>query len=101
MDVSGYPNVTEVRYSLFKREPAQVRIVVELNNVKNVQYSQNVIADKLIIDLNVAGDNVTPAPVTPVGDSGRKVVVMIQDTVAVIQGRSASRTNPKRNTIWH
>lgn len=76
LDVSGYPNVTEVRYSLFKRDPAQVRIVVELNNVKDVQYSQNIIADKLIIDLNVAGDNVTPAPVTPVGDSGRKVVVI-------------------------
>lgn len=76
LDVSAYPNVTEVRYSLFKREPAQVRIVVELNNVKNVQYSHNVIADKLIIDLNVAGDNVSPAPVTPVGDSGLKVVVI-------------------------
>ncbi|WP_145325752.1 N-acetylmuramoyl-L-alanine amidase family protein [Paenibacillus xylanexedens] len=76
LDVSGYPNVTEVRYSLFKRDPGQVRIVVELNNVMDVQYSQNVIADKLIIDLNVAGDNIAPAPVTPVGDSGRKVVVI-------------------------
>ncbi|UPK44306.1 N-acetylmuramoyl-L-alanine amidase family protein [Paenibacillus pabuli] len=76
LDVDSYPNITEVRYSLFKQDPGQVRIVVELNNVKDVQYSQNIIADKLIIDLNVSGDNVTPVPVTPVGDSGRKVVVI-------------------------
>ncbi|QOS76446.1 N-acetylmuramoyl-L-alanine amidase [Paenibacillus sp. JNUCC31] len=76
LDVDAYPNVTEVRYSLFKQDPGQVRIVVELNQVKDVQYSQNIIADKLIIDLNVSGDNVTPVPVTPVGDSGRKVVVI-------------------------
>ncbi|MFE6079090.1 N-acetylmuramoyl-L-alanine amidase [Paenibacillus sp. NPDC057886] len=76
LDVDAYPNVTEVRYSLFKQDPGQVRIVVELNDVKDVQYSQNIIADKLIIDLNVSGDNVTPVPVTPVGDSGRKVVVI-------------------------
>ncbi|WP_405154829.1 N-acetylmuramoyl-L-alanine amidase [Paenibacillus sp. FSL K6-0108] len=76
LDVDAYPNITEVRYSLFKQDPGQVRIVVELNNVKDVQYSQNIIADKLIIDLNVSGDNVTPVPVTPVGDSGRKVVVI-------------------------
>ncbi|MDR9748280.1 N-acetylmuramoyl-L-alanine amidase family protein [Paenibacillus taichungensis] len=76
LDVDAYPNVTEVRYSLFKQDPGQVRIVVELNHVKDVQYSQNIIADKLIIDLNVSGDNVTPVPVTPIGDSGRKVVVI-------------------------
>lgn len=76
LDVDAYPNVTEVRYSLFKQDPGQVRIVVELNQVKDVQYSQNIIADKLIIDLNVSGDNVTPVPVNPVGDSGRKVVVI-------------------------
>lgn len=76
LDVDAYPNVTEVRYSLFKQDPGQVRIVVELNHVKDVQYSQNIIADKLIIDLNVSGDNVTPFPVSPVGDSGRKIVVI-------------------------
>ncbi|MHA7581184.1 N-acetylmuramoyl-L-alanine amidase [Paenibacillus vandeheii] len=76
LDVDAYPNITEVRYSLFKQDPGQVRIVVELNHVKDVQYSQNLIADKLIIDLNVSGDNVTPVPVIPGGDSGRKVVVI-------------------------
>ncbi|MGF9700148.1 N-acetylmuramoyl-L-alanine amidase [Paenibacillus sp. MABNR03] len=76
LDVNGYPNVTEVRYSLFKRDPGQVRIVVELNNVKEVQFEQNVIADKLLIDLNVSGDNVTPVPVIPALDTGRKVVVI-------------------------
>lgn len=76
LDVTGYPNVSEVRYSLFKRDPGQVRIVVELNNVKDVQFDQNVIADKLLINLNVSGDSVTPGPVTPVIDTGRKVVVI-------------------------
>ncbi|MEO2205935.1 N-acetylmuramoyl-L-alanine amidase family protein [Paenibacillus pabuli] len=76
LDVNGYPNVSEVRYSLFKRDPGQVRIVVELNNVKDVQFDQNIIADKLLIDLNVSGDNVTPVPVTPALDTGRKVVVI-------------------------
>lgn len=60
LDVTGYPNVSEVRYSLFKRDPEQVRIVVELNNVKDVQFDQNVIAGKLLIDLNVSGTAYRP-----------------------------------------
>ncbi|WP_145050000.1 N-acetylmuramoyl-L-alanine amidase family protein [Paenibacillus xylanexedens] len=76
LDVSGFPNVTDVRYSLFKKDPGQVRIVVELNQVKSVQFSQEQVAGKLIVDLNVSGENVIPVIVTPVGEPGRKVVVI-------------------------
>ncbi|WP_339221758.1 stalk domain-containing protein [Paenibacillus sp. FSL W7-1332] len=40
LDTSESPNITDIRYSLFKNDPAQVRIVIELNNVRSVNYEQ-------------------------------------------------------------
>ncbi|MEO2203873.1 N-acetylmuramoyl-L-alanine amidase family protein [Paenibacillus pabuli] len=72
LDTSDFPNVTEVRYSLFKNDPAQVRIVIELNNVNSVNYTPQTIAGKFILDLSMVND---PAPPTPV-NSGKKIVVI-------------------------
>ncbi|WP_367074543.1 N-acetylmuramoyl-L-alanine amidase family protein [Paenibacillus pabuli] len=72
LDTSDFPNVTEVRYSLFKKDPAQVRIVIELNNVNSVNYTPQTIAGKFILDLSMVND---PLPATPV-NSGKKIVVI-------------------------
>ncbi|WP_199794875.1 N-acetylmuramoyl-L-alanine amidase family protein [Paenibacillus faecalis] len=72
LDTSEFPNVTEIRYSLFKNDPAQVRIVIELNNVSSVNYNQQTNAGKFILDLSMEND---PAPTTPV-NSGKKIVVI-------------------------
>ncbi|MCZ4148361.1 N-acetylmuramoyl-L-alanine amidase, partial [Escherichia coli] len=72
LDTGDSPNVTEVRYSLFKNDPAQVRIVIELNNVSSVNYSQQYVAGKFILDLSMVNG---PTPATPVTD-GKKVVVI-------------------------
>ncbi|MET3207365.1 UNVERIFIED_CONTAM: N-acetylmuramoyl-L-alanine amidase [Paenibacillus sp. PvR008] len=73
LDVNGDPNIAEIRYSLFNSHPDQVQIVIELMNSASIQFNHEFIADKLVIDINVTGDNGTPAPS---GDSQRKVVVI-------------------------
>lgn len=72
LDTSEFPGVTEVRYSLFKSDPVQVRIVIELNNVSSVNYTQETIAGKFILDLSMVNQ---PTPATPVS-SGKKIVVI-------------------------
>jgi N-acetylmuramoyl-L-alanine amidase len=78
LDVNGLANITEVRYSLFKNEPAQVRIVIELNNANDVQLNQQYIADKLIVSLGITEESVggTLPAIPEGGDSGKKVVVI-------------------------
>ncbi|KGE19538.1 N-acetylmuramoyl-L-alanine amidase family protein [Paenibacillus wynnii] len=66
------PNLTEVRYSLFKNDLAQVQIVIELNNVSSVNYNQQYIDGKFILDLNVNN----PTSATPISGSGKKIVVI-------------------------
>ncbi|MDQ0196338.1 N-acetylmuramoyl-L-alanine amidase family protein [Paenibacillus wynnii] len=73
LSTGDIPNLTEVRYSLFKNDPAQVRIVIELNNVSSVSYNQQYIDGKFILDLIMVND---PTPATPISDSGKKVVVI-------------------------
>lgn len=72
LDTSDSPNITDIRYSLFKNDPAQVRIVIELNNVSSVNYEQQIIAGNFILDLSMVND---PALATPIG-SGKKIVVI-------------------------
>lgn len=72
LDVNEFPNITEIRYSLFKNDPPQVRIVIELNNISSVNYKQQTIAGKFILDLSMTNE---PAPATPV-NSGKKIVVI-------------------------
>jgi N-acetylmuramoyl-L-alanine amidase len=73
LDTGYIPNLTEVRYSLFKNDPAQVRIVIELNNVGSVNFSQQYIAGKFILDLNMEND---PTLATPISGSDKKIVVI-------------------------
>ncbi|WP_339789086.1 N-acetylmuramoyl-L-alanine amidase family protein [Paenibacillus sp. FSL R7-0313] len=70
LDVNEFPSVTEIRYSLFKNDPPQVRIVIELNNISSVNYKQQTIAGKFILDLSMANE-----PTTPV-NNGKKIVVI-------------------------
>ncbi|WP_433746908.1 N-acetylmuramoyl-L-alanine amidase [Paenibacillus amylolyticus] len=74
LDVNEFPSVTDIRYSLFKNDPPQVRIVIELNNISSVNYTQQTIAGKFILDLSMANEP-APAPATPV-NSGKKIVVI-------------------------
>lgn len=60
LDVNEFPSVTEIRYSLFKNDPPQVRIVIELNNISSVNYKQQTIAGKFILDLSMANEPTTP-----------------------------------------
>lgn len=78
LDVSGYPDVAAVRYSLFSSSPSTVRVVIDMNNSKDYSvYNENEGLDSglLIVDLNKAGSTETPAT-PPVGGSGKKVVVI-------------------------
>lgn len=72
LDTSNSPNITDIRYSLFKNDPAQARIVIELNNVRSVNYEQQTIGGTFILDLSMVND---PAPSTP-DSSGKKIVVI-------------------------
>ncbi|PZT57126.1 N-acetylmuramoyl-L-alanine amidase family protein [Paenibacillus silvae] len=75
LDVSGIPNVTEVRYSLFTNDPAQVRVVMELNNLSDVQVNVQYVSGKLIVDLAVTG--IIGIPVSPAQqDNGKSIIVI-------------------------
>ncbi|KHF31371.1 N-acetylmuramoyl-L-alanine amidase LytC precursor [Paenibacillus sp. P1XP2] len=78
LDVSGYPDVSTIRYSLFSSNPATVRIVIDLNYAKDYAvYNENEGPDSglLIVDLNKTG-SAEPPVTPPVGGNGKKVVVI-------------------------
>ncbi|MEC0174424.1 N-acetylmuramoyl-L-alanine amidase family protein [Paenibacillus favisporus] len=75
LDVSGQPDVSEVRYSLFSRDPEQVRVVVELSQGNPASYHQEFIGDQLIIDLSGTGSD-PQAPVSSGDENERKIVVI-------------------------
>jgi len=93
LDTSDFPNVSEVRYSLFKNDPAQVRIVIELNNVSSVNYSQQYVAGKFILDLSMVNG---PTPATPVTD-GKKVVVIDPGHGGSDPGTTSFTNKPEKN----
>lgn len=72
LSTGDIPNLTEVSYSLFNNDPAQVRIVIELNNISSVHYNQQYIDGKFILDLNIND----PISATPASGSGKKIVVI-------------------------
>lgn len=72
LDTSDIPNITDIRYSLFENDPAQVRIVIELNNIRSVNYKQETIAGQFILDLSMITE---PAPSIPI-NNGKKIVVI-------------------------
>ncbi|AJS58742.1 N-acetylmuramoyl-L-alanine amidase family protein [Paenibacillus sp. IHBB 10380] len=74
LDVSGYSNVSEVRYSLFTRDPYQVRIVIALNNANAFQLNHDLDSNLVVINLNDTEDSAISVPT--VANSGLKVVVI-------------------------
>ncbi|WP_379129353.1 N-acetylmuramoyl-L-alanine amidase [Paenibacillus sp. sgz500958] len=71
LDVTGYPDVSGVRYSLFSSNPYKVRFVIDLNYPKN--YTVSATGDEgslVIVDLNA------PDPVDTTIGSGKKLVVL-------------------------
>ncbi|OXL84592.1 N-acetylmuramoyl-L-alanine amidase [Paenibacillus sp. SSG-1] len=71
INVSGYPDVSKVRYSLYNDNPSTVRVVIDLNYAKNYKLTNE--NGMYIIDLNTS-DSGTPS--TPVGGGGKKIVVI-------------------------
>ena len=80
--VTDYPDVSQIRYSLFNSNPSTIRIVLDLNLAKKFQMTN--LNDGLItIDLNVDVSSPsstpsvpnTPPPTVPSG-SGKKLVVI-------------------------
>ncbi|MCJ8014307.1 N-acetylmuramoyl-L-alanine amidase family protein [Paenibacillus sp. KQZ6P-2] len=73
LDVSGYPDVYSIRYSLFSNSPSTVRVVIDLNNAKDYSvYNDVTNSGLLIVDLNKADST----PANPTGGNGKKVVVI-------------------------
>jgi len=70
--VTGYPDVSGVRYSLYSTNPYKVRFVIDLNYAKNYELSVSSDANKLVIvDLNAPDTGETVVPGT-----GKKLVVL-------------------------
>ncbi|QWU14581.1 N-acetylmuramoyl-L-alanine amidase [Paenibacillus sophorae] len=86
LDATGYPDVKEIRYSLYSSNPYMVRFVIELSGSKDFGYSLSATdsSSKLaIIDLNGTGGLAaaaagTGADVTtgPPDRGGKKLVVL-------------------------
>ncbi|WP_237691084.1 N-acetylmuramoyl-L-alanine amidase family protein [Paenibacillus caui] len=71
INLTGYPDVTDVRYGLFSNSPSTVRVVIDLTGPK----AYNLVDNKdglIIIDLNVDQSAAAPAP----GATGKKLVVI-------------------------
>lgn len=85
LEVTGYPVVSKVRYSLFNDNPSTVRIVIDLTQVSGYHVSQEG-TSLLVLDLNTdstpSTDNTGTTPVTPPtttnpgGNNGKKVIVL-------------------------
>lgn len=88
LEVTGYPVVSKVRYSLFSDNPSTVRIVIDLTQVSGYHVSQEG-TSLLVLDLNTdststpSTDNTGTTPVTPPtttnpdgNNNGKKVIVL-------------------------
>ncbi|MFU1795553.1 N-acetylmuramoyl-L-alanine amidase [Paenibacillus azoreducens] len=71
LDISGYPDVSKIRYSLYNDNPSTIRVVIDLTHAKNYKLTNN--NGLYIVDLNTS-DSSTPA--NPGGGSGKKTVVI-------------------------
>lgn len=74
LEVTGYPDVSGVRYSLYNTNPYTVRFVIDLNHPKNYSLDISGNDTKLVmIDLNAESPNDTS---TQPGNDGKKLVVL-------------------------
>lgn len=69
--VNGYPDVSKIRYSLYSNSPSTLRFVIDLSNAKGYDVQSD--SGLVMIDLNKEG---TTTPQPPVGNNGKKVVVI-------------------------
>lgn len=74
LEVTDYPDVSGVRYSLYNTNPYTVRFVIDLNHPRNYNVSVSGTDSKLvIIDLNAEDTGDTS---TQPGNDGKKLVVL-------------------------
>lgn len=74
LEVTGYPDVSGVRYSLYNTNPYTVRFVIDLNHPKNYSLDISGNDTKLVmIDLNAESTEDTS---TQPGNDGKKLVVL-------------------------
>ncbi|NQX44753.1 N-acetylmuramoyl-L-alanine amidase [Paenibacillus tritici] len=74
LEITDYPDVSGIRYSLYSTDPYTVRFVIDLNTAKN--YSVDISGDSsklIVVDLNAQS---TVDTSTQPGNSGRKLVVL-------------------------
>lgn len=71
LSVTGYPDVSLIRYALFSDSPSTVRVVINLNNA--MDYSVTTENDGLVF-INLNAPESVPTP--PVGSNGKKIVVL-------------------------
>ena len=69
--VVGYPDIEQVRYSLYNNSPSTVRIVMDLNYAKD--YTIYAEGSLLFVALKTSD---SPNPGTPVGGNGKKIAVI-------------------------
>ncbi|MCJ8014305.1 N-acetylmuramoyl-L-alanine amidase family protein [Paenibacillus sp. KQZ6P-2] len=72
LDISGYPDVSKVRYSLYSNNPSTVRVVLDLTRAKNYKLTNE--NGLYIIDLNTEDSSQPSKP--PAGGKGKKIVVI-------------------------
>lgn len=72
LDTGNSQNIKNIRYSLYKNDPAQVRIVIELSNVSSFNYKQQTSTGKFILDLNMISNSGSTVP----DKNGKKIVVI-------------------------
>lgn len=71
LSVTGYPDVSLIRYALFSDSPSTVRVVINLNNA--MDYTVTTENDGLVF-INLNAPEAVPTP--PVGSNGKKIVVL-------------------------
>ncbi|KKO51890.1 N-acetylmuramoyl-L-alanine amidase family protein [Paenibacillus sp. DMB20] len=75
LSVTGYPDVQEIRYSLFSNSPSTIRVVIALTGAKNYAVT-NMNDGMIVVDLNATSTDPGTVPVPPIGSSGKKIVVI-------------------------
>ncbi|WP_138492905.1 N-acetylmuramoyl-L-alanine amidase family protein [Paenibacillus pinistramenti] len=73
--VTEYPDVSQIRYSLFNSAPSTVRVVIDLNYAKGFKMT-NAGDGLVIIDLNQESASTSASASKPSSSSGKKLVVI-------------------------
>ncbi|KGE17762.1 N-acetylmuramoyl-L-alanine amidase family protein [Paenibacillus wynnii] len=74
LDVTGYPQVAEVRYALFSNTPTTVRFVIQMTGSSPYQVVTDDISGLTTIDLNLPSSGV--GPIGGITGGGKPIVVL-------------------------